>query len=87
MKDYFFIQIKFCAQLIIFKMILILFLIFTFCKSQVIEINDDNFDKIVENDKVYFILFYTNWCGHCKRVKPTFYDFQADNVHVAAVDW
>ena len=33
------------------------------------EINPSNFKDSTKNGKV-FTLFYANWCGHCKNMKP-----------------
>ncbi len=33
------------------------------------EIEASNFKDSTKNDKV-FTLFYANWCGHCKNMKP-----------------
>jgi protein disulfide-isomerase A6 len=40
--------------------------------SAVIKLNKDNFQSLViESDKLWFIEFYAPWCGHCKKLAPT----------------
>ncbi|XP_029451753.1 protein disulfide-isomerase A6 [Rhinatrema bivittatum] len=40
-------------------------------KKDVIELNDDNFDKTVLNsDDVWLVEFFAPWCGHCKNLEP-----------------
>ncbi|KAL5280364.1 PDIA6 family protein [Megaselia abdita] len=40
-------------------------------KDDVIELTDDNFDKLVLNsDDVWLVEFFAPWCGHCKSLAP-----------------
>ncbi|KAM4772251.1 protein disulfide-isomerase A6 [Rhinophrynus dorsalis] len=40
-------------------------------KKDVIELTDDNFDKLVLNsDEVWLVEFFAPWCGHCKNLEP-----------------
>ena len=58
-------------------------------------LNEENFDKLVSSrtsstDKPWFVLFYAPWCGHCKRLKPAWYDLGKDveGTHdIGMVDW
>ncbi|XP_036329033.1 protein disulfide-isomerase A6 homolog [Rhagoletis pomonella] len=37
----------------------------------VIELTDDNFDKLVLNsDDIWLVEFFAPWCGHCKNLAP-----------------
>lgn len=37
-------------------------------KKDVIELTDDNFDKMVlDSDDVWMVEFFAPWCGHCKK--------------------
>ena len=40
-------------------------------KSDVIELTDANFDKLVlDSDDVWLVEFFAPWCGHCKNLAP-----------------
>lgn len=40
-------------------------------KDDVVELTDDNFDKLVLNsDDVWMVEFFAPWCGHCKSLAP-----------------
>lgn len=39
--------------------------------SDVIELTDSNFDKLVlQSDDVWLVEFFAPWCGHCKNLEP-----------------
>ncbi|XP_062267031.1 protein disulfide-isomerase A6 isoform X1 [Platichthys flesus] len=40
-------------------------------KEDVVELTDDNFDKLVlDSDDVWLVEFFAPWCGHCKNLEP-----------------
>lgn len=39
--------------------------------NDVIELTDDNFDKLVLNSEdIWLVEFFAPWCGHCKNLEP-----------------
>lgn len=59
--------------------------------SHVASLTEDNFADKIADGKVYFIKFFAPWCGHCKRLAPTWADLAeyykgSDEVAVAHVD-
>jgi thioredoxin-like negative regulator of GroEL len=49
-------------------------------------IDNSNWETISNTNDEYFILFYAPWCGHCKRVKPTWSELSHATIKVAEVD-
>lgn len=43
-----------------------------FTSEKVILLNDKNFDATLKQEKSLIIVFFTNWCGHCKALKPVY---------------
>ena len=55
--------------------------------SAVTVLGEDNFDEVIKG-KDYYVKFYAPWCGHCKKMIPTWEELaSADNgINVAKVD-
>ncbi|XP_022911186.2 protein disulfide-isomerase A5 [Onthophagus taurus] len=60
-------------------------------KTNVVHLNEDTFKPFLKKKKHVLVMFYTPWCGHCKKAKPEFEKaaekFRDDpKVEFAAVD-
>lgn len=43
-----------------------------FASEKVLLLNDKNFETSLEKEKSALVMFFTNWCGHCKTLKPKY---------------
>jgi len=41
-------------------------------KSDVIELNENEFKNMLKSDEVWVVEFYAPWCGHCKALTPEY---------------
>ncbi|KAK6167382.1 hypothetical protein SNE40_021422 [Patella caerulea] len=59
-------------------------------ESEMIELSDATYDEVIA-EKTVFVKFYAPWCGHCKRLAPTWLELAQiysgrDDVIIADVD-
>lgn len=48
-------------------------------KDDVIELDDSNWEKIVEKgDKPITVMFYSDSCAYCKQMEPSFFDYAGE---------
>lgn len=43
-----------------------------FASEKVLVLNDKNFESTLKEKKSSLVMFFTNWCGHCKALKPIY---------------
>jgi protein disulfide-isomerase A1 len=49
-------------------------------EKMVLEVSEDNFDEVVDNNEYVLLFFYAPWCSHCNSLKPIFAD-AAETLH------
>jgi thioredoxin domain-containing protein 5 len=62
-----------------------------FHDDNVVNLTDDTFETAVADGKIYLVKLYAPWCGHCKRLAPTWKELgeayaEDDQVAIAHVD-
>merc|ERR1712003_129045 len=60
-------------------------------ESDVIALTDLTFDGAIASSKMYFVKFFAPWCGHCKKLAPTWSSLATSfkgqvDVEIATVD-
>ncbi|XP_013389215.1 protein disulfide-isomerase A5-like [Lingula anatina] len=41
-------------------------------ETEVVHLQDSNFDEYVKDHPSVLVMFYAPWCGHCKKMKPEY---------------
>jgi len=70
-----------------FRYLFIVFFI-AFCCAQINIESKDHFENVINQQKMSFVKFYAPWCGHCKRLAPTWQElFETQpNYNIVKVD-
>ena len=53
--------------------------------GKAIELNDANFDQIINSDKPVLVDFWAEWCGPCRMVGPVVEEISKDYADTAVV--
>ena len=57
--------------------------------QEVINLTGENYASSLADGNTYFVKYYAPWCGHCKKLAPTWEELSnevPENVKIAHVD-
>lgn len=65
--------------------------LFSFVSAEVVNLTGDNYASSLSDGNSYFVKYYAPWCGHCKKLAPSWEELSnhaelPGSVRIAHVD-